>query len=115
MGPCRRDQSAAPLAVVVVLSLRDAPLAVLASGSRAGIISLVAVAMIGAFVWLRSRRRHDANGRSNGKWHRQPWLAGVLAILLLALLGWAAQHAFSRDTADASLASVWRCGSKRWA
>lgn len=79
-------------------------LAMLASGSRAGIISLVAVAMIGAFVWLRSRRRHDANGRSNGKWHRQPWLAGVLAILLLALLGWAAQHAFSRDTADASLA-----------
>ena len=79
-------------------------LAVLASGSRAGIISLVAVAMIGAFVWLRSRHRHDANGRSNGKWHRQPWLAGVLVILLLALLGWAAQHAFSRDTADASLA-----------
>ena len=31
-------------------------------------------------------------------------VAGVLAILLLALLGWAAQHAFSRDTADASLA-----------
>lgn len=77
-------------------------LALLASGSRAGIVSLVAVVMIGAFTWLRSPA--GRNGQHRNKWYQRSWLAALLTLLILALLGWAAQHAFSRDTADASLA-----------
>lgn len=77
-------------------------LTLLASGSRAGIVSLAVVALTGTYIRLRASSTIDNPLRRIR--HPRPWLVATLVALLLVLLALAAQHAFSRDTADASLA-----------
>lgn len=71
-----------------------------ASGSRAGVLSLVALLPLAWIAWSRARADAETSKRS-----ARQWALVLLCLALAALaLGWAATHAFNRSTADASLA-----------